>query len=52
MRRIFLSTFMACIIGAAMCGVGLGITFNYNVSHSSPEEHVVTSKNLITAIQK
>ena len=22
--------FMACIIGAAMCGVGLGITFNYN----------------------
>ena len=24
--------FMACIIGAAMCGVGLGITFNYNGS--------------------
>jgi len=23
---------MACIIGAAMCGVGLGITFNYNGS--------------------
>ena len=22
--------FMACIIGAAMCGVGLGIVFNYN----------------------
>ena len=24
--------FMACIIGAAMCGVGLGIVFNYNGS--------------------
>lgn len=24
--------FMACIIGAAMCGIGLGITFNYNGS--------------------
>lgn len=24
--------FMACIIGAALCGVGLGITFNYNGS--------------------
>ena len=23
---------MACIIGAAMCGIGLGITFNYNGS--------------------
>lgn len=24
--------FMACIIGAAMCGIGLGIVFNYNGS--------------------
>lgn len=24
--------FMACIIGAAMCGIGLGIAFNYNGS--------------------
>lgn len=24
--------FMACIIGSAMCGIGLGITFNYNGS--------------------
>ena len=35
MKPLLLGTgqdFMACIIGAAMCGVGLGITFNYNGS--------------------
>ena len=30
--------FMACIIGAAMCGVGLGITFNYNGSTGGTDD--------------
>lgn len=31
--------FMACIIGAALCGIGLGIVFNYNGSTGRNRYH-------------